>query len=406
MKRKLNILFVHSNIAQFRTIHEYLVKSKLANSWLVCSQQAYAANKNALPNLLPFTPHGNKLNSENGFFYLKKLEEVNRRSLGVLRTIQASPFGKGLDVIVAHGTGGAPLMLFEELDIPIVSYIEFPSFTAHGWDKRYPPPLDKIRRDRNFEMLSFYNVSKSAHVITPSEYAKKMFPIEMQSKITAQMDGFQFEPPPHPLVRDQLDGPRIGFTARDLSSAKGIEHFILVSKKLLAKRPDLKFVIIGSPKLLYSYEQYFLDRKYGSGSNVTYLDYLIRREKLDLSCYEIPGKLARKEYLEMIDSIDIFHYPVQFSSASWGLFELLARGKVVLCSNRCYVPEVIKNGENGYLVAYGDYDAWVDKTLSLLDDAASRASVAITAVESTAPYSIERVAKRYLEILSTVAEQE
>lgn len=371
----------------------------------MCSTGAYNKNKDSIKNLVPFTPHGNKLHNDNACFYIKKVETANRRSIGYIVAIKKLLEKQKIDLIVCHGTAGAPLMLFDEFDIPVISYIEFPSFTAHGWDKRYPPRDENVRRDRNFEMLSYYNVLKGAATITPSQYAKEMFPAELQHKIIPQMEGFDFNNslPVTPRNEDK-QVKTIGFCARDLSSAKGIEHFLTVSQELLKKDENLHFVIIGSAKLLYSYEQNFLHRKYGQKSKITFIEHLVRQKKLDLDKYTFAGQLPYEEYLKAIDDIDIFHYPIQFSSASWGLFELLGRGKVIIGSERCYLPEVLEDGKNGFIANYGDYDIWVKKTLDLLNSPELFKQIEAGAKETAQNYAIENIAPQYMEIFEKTIE--
>lgn len=389
-------------MGQFKVLHQYLNNAGLVNSWLLCSQNTYNRNKDNVDNLLPFRPHGNKLISENNFYYTKKLETVSRCSLGYIVAIKKHLAQHSLDLIVCHGTAGAPLMLFDEFNIPIISYIEFPSFKAHGWDPQYPPPVEKIRRDRNFEMLSFYNVFKSYCTITPSRYAKSLFPHDLQKKIIPQMEGFLFDDKIVPSSKKTDTVKTIGFCARDLSSAKGLEHFLIVSKKLIAVNSSLHFIIIGSTKLLYSYEQHFIDKKYGSGSKVTFLDYLIEREDLNLSYYTFTGKLSYTKYVEMIDKIDLFHYPIQYSSASWGLFELLSRGKIIIGSERCYVPEILKDGKNGFIVKYGEYTGWVSKTLEILSSLENFYFIERSALETAQNYTIDKVAPKFMTIFDDV----
>ena len=71
---------------------------------------------------------------------------------------------------------------------------------------------------------------------------------------------------------------------------------------------------------------------------------------------------------------------------------------MVIGSNRCYLPEIIRDGENGFLCEYGDYDAWGDLTLELLSNAERRAVVSAAALESMQAHRIEQVAPQYLEI--------
>ncbi|MCK5831373.1 MAG: hypothetical protein KAH20_13845 [Methylococcales bacterium] len=241
---------------------------------------------------------------------------------------------QAIDLIVAHGTAGAPLMLFDELNIPIITYIEFPSFKQHGWDEKYPPPKEKQLRDKNFEMLSYFNALKSQLVITPSLYVKAMFPIELQSKVVVQMEGFNFasnkckELPPH--FERQKGTTYIGFAARDLSSAKGFEQFIKITQRITALRDNVQFVVIGSTQLLYSYEQHFLLDKYGQDTKISFADYILGTTGINRKNYIFTGMLDYATYGSTIKMVDLFLYPVQFSSASWGLIELMGRGKIVV----------------------------------------------------------------------------
>jgi|GEM_PF-2960828 glycosyltransferase involved in cell wall biosynthesis len=43
------------------------------------------------------------------------------------------------------------------------------------------------------------------------------------------------------------------------------------------------------------------------------------------------------------------------------LATLLGRGRIVIGSNRCFVPEAITDGVNGFLCDYDDIDAWVSR---------------------------------------------
>ena len=97
-------------------------------------------------------------------------------------------------MVVVHGSGGFPLQLYDAIDRPIVSYIEFPSFRAHGHDPKYPPPEAKVYRDKLFEMANFHQAVRSDLVVVPSSYAKNLFPEILHSKIHVQMDGLDVSP--------------------------------------------------------------------------------------------------------------------------------------------------------------------------------------------------------------------
>jgi glycosyltransferase involved in cell wall biosynthesis len=372
----------------------------------MCSKNAYKNNKNTIPNLVSFEPHGNKTKSDSTFYYLSKSEEINRRSLGILNKVkELQTSGHRFDLIVCHGTAGAPLMLFDKVGIPIVSYIEFPSFKQHGWDAKYPPPEGKQLRDKNFESLSYYSVIKSDLTLVPSHYAKSMFPAELQNKIAVQMEGFNFDDTKGTSAIKQKGGDTyyVGFAARDLSSAKGFEKFIEITKKLLEIRDDVCFIIIGSEALLYSYEFHNVECTPAAG-NDSFAQYVIKRENIDTAKYQFLGKLPYGDYGATIKDIDLFLYPVQFSSASWGVFELLGRGSIVIGSERCFVPEIIEDNINGFIVKYIDTNAWVNKVNDILQDLHAYKHIGETAKQKMKAFQIKNITPQYLSIFKQVIE--
>ncbi len=152
------------------------------------------------------------------------MERSGRIGRGVLKALQDFQKTKKIDVVVAHSLWGAPHFLYDEIDAAIVSYIEFPSYQAHGWDPKYPPDQAQRMGDKNTEMLNLHQALRSDLVICPSRHAKQMFPKAVQGNIEVQLEGFEFGPPP---VRDSAseaaatDKPfTIGFSSRDLSSSK------------------------------------------------------------------------------------------------------------------------------------------------------------------------------------------
>jgi glycosyltransferase involved in cell wall biosynthesis len=260
-----------------------------------------------------------------------------------------------------------------------------------------------VFRDKLFEMYSFYEAVKSDRVIVPSQYAKTMFPEALQPNVVAQMDGMDIvaEPPP---PRPPSDTFRIGFLARDLSSAKGVEHFVMAAKEIHRLRPHCRFVIVGQKEVRYSYETDFL-KALGLPEETRFLDYLFQREGIDLSdgVFEHIEFMSYEEYVGLVQGLDLVHYPLQFGSANWGLFECLFRGKKMIASNRCFVPEVITDGYNGILRDYGDMEGWVSATLAIVDDPAAYDYMAENArLDAHRRFHVTTVAHQYLEILEDV----
>jgi len=398
----MRILFIHEGLGQFEKLHLHLNATGQAHSTFMCSTGVFNAQKDKIPNLVPFDTPGE---NDKTYFYVKNIEARTQRSFFIKKSLNELLARSAVDVIVAHGSGGFPLQLFDEFDIPIISYIEFPSFTAHGHDPKYPQPDYATYRDKLFEMTSFHQALKSELVIVPSAYAKTMFPSCLHDKIVPQMEGFDITRKPSEFKKK--DGLfHIGFTARDLSSAKGFEQFLVIAKEILKIRQDVRFVFCGSPKVLYSYEEAFLQAKFGNeGRPENFMQYLLQREGITLgedSPFEHVSFTAYDEFADYIEAMDLFLYPLQFGSANWGLFELAFRGRAIIGSNRCFVPEIITHGRNGLLCPYEDVAQWARMTTDLMDDRPRLELLGRNAqADANERFHISKVAPRYLDIFQT-----
>lgn len=392
----MNILFIHAGIGQFKVLHEYLLQNKLANSWIACSSSIYQKNKDSVKNLIPFSDSGDP---KEGYFYTKSFEGRVKRSFGIKQCIQEFLKSNKIDVVVTHGSGGFPLQIFDEFNFPIVPYIEFPSFKEHGHDKRYPQPDYARFVDKIFEMTSYHQVLKSALTIVPSQYSKEMFPECLRERIYVQEEGFLI---PKPSAKNRAPGPfRIGFAARDLSSAKGFEDFVQIAKILSVRMPELEFYICGEKNILYSYEGNFL-RSINSPPEDKFFDYIIKREGIEIGeKFKYMGFLPYDKYQQFITDMDLFLYPLRHGSLNWGILEMLIRGKMIIASNNCFLPEVIKDGVNGFIRSLDDQEAWVELVISIAKNPERYTGISKNVVNMTnEQFAIENVAKKYLDLFN------
>jgi hypothetical protein len=77
----------------------------------------------------------------------------------------------------------------------------------------------------------------------------------------------------------------------------------------------------------------------------------------------------------------------------------------VIASNRCFVPEVIQNGVNGFLCHYDDVTACVNRALEVLDAPSRFQAIADAARHTAQRYAIGTVAAEYLALFRRVVEQ-
>lgn len=404
MKR---IVFVHWYCqSQFIELHNYFNKSGLAESYLLCNLQDYEKYKNEVSNLYPFFPDGDPFHLN--YYYSGWAEQGSKISLGILGAVKQLSTSKKIDVIIAYHSLGSPNLLFDETDIPIITYIEFPSYRHYGWDPKYPPNDQQRINDKGLEMLSYYQALKSDLVICPTEYIKKMLPEILHDKIVVQQDGFN----PEKIRYYEKTGKGfekkngliyIGFQARVLSSSKGYEQFIVVSKKLLERHKNIHFIVSGSAAgETYGYENLQIEK---TGQKMTFKDYILEKEKPDISHYTFLGYTGYEKFSNNMYDIDFFLYPLQTGSNNWGLMEQLLRGKIVVASNRCFVPEYIKDGVNGFLCDYEDIDSWVNTAGKIIENPDSFKYIGENAREYSKRFYIQNVAQNYFEIIGRVLKQ-
>lgn len=387
--------------SQHSLLCSHLRQTGMADSWFMTMPGHVQRHAQDAEHLLSFQPDGDIMGHQ-GYYYASKVERSARIARGVYQAIKAfeAKQGKKVDVIVSHSMWGSTNLLYDELDAAFVSYIEFPSYRAHGWDARYPPDLSQRLTDRNMEMLHYHQVLCSDLTITPSQHARSMFPPELQSRIAVQFEGFDLSAE---MAKARSTTPAdarfsIGFSARDLSSAKGFETFMRLVDRMVreGQAEGVRFVALGDAQApTYGYEQQWVQRQYGD-AQFSFKDHLLKLHPA-AEVVEFPGKLPYAQFAQLLGEIDLFLYPLRHGVANWGLMEILARGGCVLGSNWGFVPELVQHDVNGMLLPDAD-DAWIQAIASLRADPQRRQRYRQAAMETGKAFHIARVAPRYMEL--------
>lgn len=389
---------------QFGALCDYLRAAGLAETYFLTTPGHQAKNAHRGKHILGFKPDGPVTGAQR-YYYTAKLERSAHIGRGLLSALQQFERHKKIDVVVTHSLWGAPHFLYDEIDAAIVSYIEFPSFRAHGWDPAYPPDQAQRMVDRNTEMLNFHQALCSDLVICPSQHAKSMFPEALQSNIEVQLEGFAFEDTKKREPKERSAPLTIGFSARDLSNAKGFDTYVRLVDKLVERGLKANFVALGgSTGSTYGYEQQWVERKY-SGAVDSFRDHLMKIYPRAAEVIEFPGKLPYDDFVQKLADIDIFLYPLRFGVANWGLVEILGRGGCVLAPDRGYPAELIQDDVNGRLLP-GDDGAWVQEIIALSEDPERRYRYGQAArARARLLYSVQAVAPRYLGLFRLAAEK-
>lgn len=381
---------------QFGDLCDHLRHSGLAETYFLTTPGHMERNRQRGRHILGFKPDGSIVGAQS-YYYSGKVERSARIGRGVLNALTEFQKHRNIDVVVAHSLWGAPHFLYDEIDAAIVSYIEFPSFRAHGWDPAYPPDTAQRLADRNTEMLHFHQALRSDLVICPSQHAKRMFPKPLQANIEVQLEGFDFSRFSEPEHNAAADRPFvIGFASRDLSSAKGFEVYVRLVDQLVERGIEAEFVALGGAGVsTYGYEEQMVARTHGN-KVANFKEHLLLRYPRAAEVISFPGKLPYEDFARKVAEIDLFLYPLQYGVANWGLVEILGRGGCVLAPNRGYAAELIEDGVNGRLLPDDD-EAWIAAILALRDDPAARLRHGLAARSmARRQYDLPVVAPRYM----------
>ena len=172
----------------------------------------------------------------------------------------------------------------------------------------------------------------------------------------------------------------VGMVAR-LEEVKDHETFLLGAKKLLDKRQDVRFYIVGDGSLRKQLEQ--KAAALGISEQVTFTGFLQDVEKIEAA-------------------LDIAVITSKAEALCLSILESMIAGIPAVGTDSGGVAEVILHGENGFLIPVGDSDALAERLDELLTDDATRSAFGAQAkrdAEATflAEQMTRKIEKLYLE---------
>jgi glycosyltransferase involved in cell wall biosynthesis len=175
------------------------------------------------------------------------------------------------------------------------------------------------------------------------------------------------------------DGARSLVFAGRLTDQKDLDVALAALAEVEAARLD----VIGDGPERTRLEQ--SARELGLGSRVQFL-----------------GALPREQALAHVRDAEAVVLSSAWENFPHGVVEALALGTPVIATSVGGVPEVVRDGENGLLVAPGDPGAFAAAVRRYLDDGALRARLRAAAAPSVADYSQDRIYGKLEAILEGV----
>jgi glycosyltransferase involved in cell wall biosynthesis len=116
------------------------------------------------------------------------------------------------------------------------------------------------------------------------------------------------------------------------------------------------------------------------------------------------GPLSSEEVFEQMKMSDVFVLPSSYEGLPVSLLEAMAYGCVpVVSAIRSGVPEVISDGENGFIVPIGDIGAFCDRIRMLAEDEELLLRMRSRAHQTIRErYSLQRMVDSYIEVFESV----
>lgn len=135
-------------------------------------------------------------------------------------------------------------------------------------------------------------------------------------------------------------------------------------------------------------------------------EYMEIHNKLQLSNVIFLDFMSKKDLLDIYKLSDIFVLPTR--SDIWGLVinEAMSAGLPVITTNGCVAgKELIKNGENGFIIETEDYNNLTKKINLLSENDELRNDIASNNIEKMKKYTIESMADAYLNAFYETVEE-
>lgn len=171
------------------------------------------------------------------------------------------------------------------------------------------------------------------------------------------------------------------FAAKNLVESSGIRTLILAYAEIKKKFPEAQFLIAGDGPERVNLQRLLLE--------------------LNLTGVEFLGNVGYDEMPSLFERASIFVHGAKYESFGIVLVEALASGTPVVSTNVGGIPDIIKNGINGYLVEYEDYLSLAARIVKLIEDETVFNKFVENGFQTAASFSGENLAPKFIEILES-----
>ena len=368
----MNILFIHPNFpGQYLHLAQYFARSGEHKIFFLTKQ----TNGNKLVNV-NLAVYKNAREGTKGIHpYAKYLEDAVLDGQAVARALVEMKEKVHFvpDVVIGH-TGWGSMLYVKDIypDVPLIGYFEW-HYRVYGsdvcyWKNEQINEDGKLRiRTQNAHHL--VNLTTCDVCYTPTQWQKKQFPPEFQSKLRVLHEGVDTEfCQPRPGARLVLPGQKLDlsgvkeivtYVSRGFEPYRGFPQFMAAVRLLLRRRPKCHVVLVGADKNCYGP---------APAPDKTWKQVEVEKGGYDKSRVHFVGHLQRDDYRTVLQASTVHVYLTRPFVLSWSMLESMSFGNCLVASATPPVEEVVEDGVNGLLVNFRSPEHIVNRIEEAFDD--------------------------------------
>ncbi|WP_427501729.1 glycosyltransferase family 4 protein (plasmid) [Methylomonas sp. MED-D] len=352
----MKFLFVHQNFpGQYRHLAAYLAANPQHQVVFITQR-----SEGELPGVRKIVYRPHRARSHTVHHYLRETESavINAQSIARI-ALDLKRTGFVPDVMLGHNGWGEIWYLKEVFpDSPLLGYFEFfyrLTGADVGFDPSEPVAFDDGPRLRTKNLGNYLALDTVDAGLCPTQWQKSGYPSGYQDKLNVVHDGIDTRivyPKPDAtltLAQAGLSLSRgdeiVTYIARNLEPYRGFPSFMRSLPAILAARPHAQILIVGGDEVSYG-------KRLPPGQ--TYRQQLLAElgDELDSRRVHFLGKVAYPTFLTILQLSRVHVYLTYPFVLSWSMLEAMAAGCLLVASNTAPVKEVVRDGENGWLVDF------------------------------------------------------
>jgi glycosyltransferase involved in cell wall biosynthesis len=394
----MRALFIHQNSpGQLRHLAAYLARRPGVEVLAIGRETAPGMEGIRLLRYRPHREPGKEIHP-----YVHSFENAVLHGQQVLR-ILLDLRGQGYrpDVVIAHPGWGETL--YVKLAFPDTKLIHYTEYYYRlegadaGFDPEFPFTLENAAIISSRNALHLLNVEQCDVAITPTRWQKSLYPTAYHDKIRVVHEGIDvdlLQPNPSAFLEFpngkqlRVGDPVVTYVARNLEPYRGFHCFMRALPELLEAHPDCQVLVVGGDDVSYG------DRPDDAPN---WREKMLRENSIDLERVHFLGKVSYDVYLCILQVSAVHVYLTYPFVLSWSVLEAMACGCLLVASDTAPVREVIRHGENGWLVDFFDGKALIEHVRYALSNPPEASALRANARQSARAYSMEKGVAGYME---------